>query len=562
VILLLARPYHVDPHINHKIPEILMNFGMDVITEDSVPLSPDQILNNRHVMTQWEFVNRYYHAARWAAQQENVEVVQLNSFGCGPDAYILEEIRAILAEHGKNITVLRIDEIKSPGSTKLRLRSMVESLKQKPATRVYTPRKTTKIYELEDRRRTVIVPDFSPFCSPPITQPFVDMGFKVDILPPADRDSVEVGLKYTNNEICYPAIVCLGDLVKTLQSGKYDPDEIAVGFSQTGGQCRATSIPSLIKKAMVAAGFENVPVVTLSTSLKSFNDQPGLKFNVREYVYKAAISMMFTDALSELYFASAIREQNPGDARRIADNYLKRYEEGSLPITRNTLFDALEMAVNDFNTIPTKDQNFPKAGIVGEIYVKYNAFSNNNVAHWLMDQDIEVVLPPMLEFFAGGLVSLDNGVRTQVKQPDLLWLLSFLGKRLINNFLGNVSEIMSRFHYHRPHHRIQDIAKRAQEIVTLNHQYGEGWLIAGEIATFAKDGINNVLCLQPFGCIANHVIAKGVHKRIKELYPQINLLFLDADAGVSEVNFFNRMHFFVNHAKEVHSGYFSNPNTG
>jgi predicted CoA-substrate-specific enzyme activase len=553
-ILLLARPYHVDPLINHKIPEILINFGMDVITEDSVPLASDQTLDNSHVMTQWEFVNRYYHAARWAAQQENVEVVQLNSFGCGPDAYILEEVRQILAEYGKNITVLRIDEIESPGSTKLRLRSMVESLKQKGATRVYNSRKTTKIYELEDRRRTIIVPDFSPFCSPPITQPFVNMGFKIVKLPPANRDSVEVGLKYTNNEICYPGIVCLGDLVKALQSGKYDPDEVAVGFSQTGGQCRATSIPSLIKKAMVAAGFEDVPVVTLSTSLKSFNEQPGLKFNVREYVYKAAISMMFTDALSELYFATAIREQQPGDARQTADKYLRSYEDGSLPITRQTLFDALEMAVHDFNAIPMKDRDFPKAGIVGEIYVKYNAFSNNNVAHWLMNQDIEVVLPPMMEFFAGGLISIDNGVRTQVKQPDLLWLLSFLGKRLINNFLGNIGEIMAGFRYHRPHHRIQDIAKRAQEIVTLNHQYGEGWLIAGEIGTFVKDGINNVLCLQPFGCIANHVIAKGVHKRIKELYPQVNLLFLDADAGVSEVNFFNRMHFFVNHAKEAHTG--------
>jgi len=554
VVLLLGRPYHIDPLINHKIPEILVHFGMDVITEDSVPLTPDQTLENTYVMTQWEFVNRYYHAARWAAQQENVEVVQLNSFGCGPDAYILEEVRAILAEYGKNITVLRIDEIESAGSTKLRLRSMVESLKQTPAVRNHIPRKSTKIYDVEDRRRTVIVPDFSPFCSPPITRPFKDMGFNVVTLPPADRASVETGLKYTNNEICYPGIVCLGDLVKALQSGKYDPDEVAVGFSQTGGQCRATSIPSLIKKALVAAGFEDVPVVTLSTSLKSFNEQPGLQFNVREYVYKAAISMMFTDALSDLYFATAIREDHPGEARKIADKYLQPYENGSLPITRQTLFDTLESAVRDFNAIPTTDRDLPKAGIVGEIYVKYNAFSNNNVAHWLMDQNIEVVLPPMLEFFSGGLISIVNGVKTHVKKPDALWLLSFLGRRLIDNFLGNVGEIMAGFRYHRPHHRIQDIAKRAQEIVTLNHQYGEGWLIAGEIATFVKDGVNNVLCLQPFGCIANHVIAKGVQKRIKELYPQVNLLFLDADAGVSEVNFFNRMHFFVNHAKEAHSG--------
>ena len=554
VVLLLGRPYHLDPLINHKIPDILTQFGMDVITEDSVPLDTGEMLNNPHVMTQWEFVNRYYHAARWAAAQDNVEVVQLNSFGCGPDAYILDEVRSILAEYGKNITVLRIDEIESAGSTKLRLRSMVEALKQKPTIQNYKARKTTKKFLVEDQQRTIIVPDFSPFCSPPIVRPFLDLGFEVVTLPPADRASVETGLKYTNNEICYPGIVCLGDLVKALQSGEYDPSKVAVGFSQTGGQCRATSIPSLIKKALVTAGFEDVPVVTLSTSLKSFNDQPGIQFSAREYAYKAAISMMFTDALSELYYATAIRETRPGEARKKADKYLQPYNNGTIEISRQTLFDTLTKAVEDFNTIPTTNQKFPQAGIVGEIYVKYNAFSNNDVAQWLMSQGIEVVLPPMLEFFSGGLISIVNGVKTHVKRPDALWLLSFLGRRLIDNFLGNVGEIMSGFRYHRTHHRIQDIAKKAQEITSLNHQYGEGWLIAGEVATFVNEGVNNVLCLQPFGCIANHVIAKGVYKRIKELYPQVNLLFLDADAGVSEVNFFNRMHFFVNHAKEAHSG--------
>ena len=554
VILLLGRPYHADPLINHKIPEIIAQLGMDVITEDSVPLPEGQTLENPHVMTQWEFVNRYYHAVRWAGKQENIEVVQLNSFGCGPDAYILDEVRTILGTYGKNVTVLRIDEIESAGSTKLRLRSMVEALKQNTSGRNRIPRKTTRKFLVEDQHRTILVPDFSPFCSPPIVRPFLDMGYEVVTLPPADRDSVEIGLKYTNNEICYPGIVCLGDLVKALQSGKYDPSKVAVGFSQTGGQCRATSIPSLIKKALVAAGFEDVPVVTLSTSLKSFNNQPGIQFNVREYAYKAAISMMFTDALAELYYATAIRETHPGEAREMAEKYLQPLNDGTVPIARQTLFDILAKAVDDFNTIPTTDQEFPKAGIVGEIYVKYNSFSNNNVAHWLMSQGIEVVLPPMLEFFSGGLIAIAHGVKTHVKRPDALWMLSFLGRRLINNFLGNVSEIMADFRYHRVHHRIQDIAQKAQEITSLNHQYGEGWLIAGEIATFVKDGVNNVLCLQPFGCIANHVVAKGVQKRIKELYPQVNLLFLDADAGVSEVNFFNRMHFFVNHAKEAHSG--------
>jgi predicted CoA-substrate-specific enzyme activase len=553
VILLLGRPYHIDPLINHKIPDILTGFGLDVITEDSIPLEPDQTLDNRHVMTQWEYINRYYHAARWARRQDNVEVVQLNSFGCGPDPFILEEVRTILGEYGKSPTVIRIDEIESPGSTKLRLRSMMESIQHQSESeaRQYKPRKTPRVFQAEDRDRTLIVPDFSSFCSPPIVRPFSDMGYKIVALPPADRNSVDVGLKYTNNEICYPGIITIGDLVKALQSGKYDPAKTAIGFSQTGGQCRASSYPSMVKKALVAAGFENVPVVTLSTNFQLLNDQPGFEFDVKEYMYKAVLGMMFTDALSDMYYSTAIRELEKGATQDVVNRYLNPFMAGAIPIQRTALLDTLDRAVADFNALDIKEQEYPKVGIVGEIYVKYNEFSNNYVAQWLMEQDIEVVMPTFVEFFAGGVVMTDISVQTHLKQPNLLWAISFLGRKLIRNFLDKFDGVMQKYRLYHPHPDIHEIARKAGEIVSLNHQYGEFWMIAGEIASFMKDGINNVLCLQPFGCIANHVIAKGVEKRMKELYPQLNLLFLDADAGVSEVNFFNRMHFFINQAKKA-----------
>ena len=552
VILLLGRPYHIDPLINHKIPDILTDFGLDVITEDSVPLEENQTLDNRHVMTQWEYINRYYHAARWAGAQENVEVVQLNSFGCGPDPFILDEIGTILGEYGKSPTVIRIDEIESAGSTKLRLRSMFEALKQsKQKPRVYKARKKARIYQAEDRARTLIVPDFSPFCSPPVVRPFMDVGYDIVWLPPADRASVDAGLKYTNNEICYPGIITVGDLVKALQTGNYDLANTAIGFSQTGGQCRASSYASLVKKAIVAAGYEDVPVVTLSTNFQTLNEQPGFEFNAREYMYKAIISMAFTDALSDMYYSTVIREIHKGDAQRIADKYLNDYMEGRIPSERKALLGALASAVKDFNVVEVNDKVYPKTGIVGEIYVKYNAFSNNNAAQWLMDQGVEIVMPTFLEFFASSIVCTDVSVKTNLARRDLTWLLTILSKKLLHNYLDDVHDVMK--HYHRFHHHtdIDGIAKNANEILSLNHQYGEGWLIAGEIASFVKDGIPNVLCLQPFGCIANHIIAKGAEKKLKEKYPQLNLLFLDADAGISEVNFFNRMHFFVNHAKEA-----------
>ena len=550
LILLMGRPYHIDPLINHNVPDLLTDFGVDVITEDCIPMT-GEALNNRHVMTQWEYMNRYFHAARWVGEHENVELVQLNSFGCGPDPFLLDEIRAILAEYGKRPTVIRIDEIESVGSTRLRLRSMMESLQQGDlhSARIRIPRKTTKPYREEDRVRTLIVPDFSPFTSPPIVRPFIDLGYQIVQLPEPNHASVDVGLKYTNNEICYPGIITLGDLVKALQSGNYDLAQTAIGFSQTGGQCRATSYPSMIKKALVAAGFEQVPVVTLSTSLSVLNDQPGFKFNTKDYIYKAAIGMMFNDALSDMFHSTVIREKHKGETQAVADKYINGFMDGTIPIKRSALLAWLERAVQDFNAIETVPGHHPRVGIVGEIYVKYNAFSNNHAAQWLMEQGLEVVMPTFFEFFEGGLVSDAYGVKTLVKKRDTYWLLAVLGQKLVSHFLHEFDVVKRGYIRYHPHANIHDIAASAQEILSLNHQYGEGWLIAGEIASFARDGVTNVLCLQPFGCIANHVIAKGVQKRLQEKYPQVNLLFLDADAGISEVNFFNRMHFFVNHAR-------------
>jgi predicted nucleotide-binding protein (sugar kinase/HSP70/actin superfamily) len=360
-----------------------------------------------------------------------------------------------------------------------------------------------------------------------------------------------MGLKYANNEICYPGIITIGDLVKALQSGKYDRSNTASGFSQTGGQCRASSYASLVKKAVVAAGFEDVPVVTLSTNLQSLNEQPGFEFNVREYMYKAILSMAFTDAISDMFYSTVVRELRQGDAQRVADRHLNAFMEGRIRIERGALLEALDHAVAEFNAVEVDDRHYPKVGIVGEIYVKYNAFSNNHAAQWLMDQGVEVVMPTFLEFFAGGIILTENRVKTNLARRNWTWLLALLAKKVLLGYLEQVNDVMKRYRRHQHHAGIEEIAGNAQEILSLNHQYGEGWLIAGEVASFVQHGITNVLCLQPFGCIANHVIAKGVEKKMKEMHPQLNLLLLDADAGVSEVNFFNRMHFFVDHAKEA-----------
>jgi predicted CoA-substrate-specific enzyme activase len=550
IVLLMGHPYHIDTHINHKIPDILTNLGVDIITEDALPVEPDSTPLDTYILSQWEYINRYLFAARWAAEQEDVDVVQLNSFACAPDAVSIDETKGILAAHGKGLTIVRIDEIESTGSAKLRLRSMVEAmnLHDSSADRVVTPRKSVKIFEESDRYKKVLAVQFSHFTDPTVSGPLLDLGYNIERLPPPDSESVELGLKYCNNEVCYPGIIIIGDIIKALQSGKHDLSEIAVGSFATGGQCRASCYPGLFQRALIAAGYEDVPIVALTTN-KSLHEQPGFDLDYKRYIYKAVMSAVYTDAISDMYHATACREVNAGDALALADRHFAPLYGGTLPLNQASILETLATVVSDFNAIETVDHDLPKVGIVGEIYVKYNSFSNNHVVQWLMDQGNEVVVPSILDFFLGWFVSAGVQIKANVKRMDFITALVIFLEAYTNSFLAKSNDVLSQFQYHRGHHSIRDIAANAKKIVSLSHQYGEGWLIAGEIGTMMKDGIPNVLCLQPFGCIANQVVAKGVAKRMVEKFRGLNLLFLDLDAGVSEVNFFNRMHFFIERAR-------------
>jgi predicted CoA-substrate-specific enzyme activase len=552
VILLLGHSYHLDPLISHGVAQILVDLGVDVITEDAVPLDPGTKLENRHVPTQWEAVNRFYHAARWAGEQEDVEVVQLNSFACGPDAFTLDEVRSILESAGKGHTAIRIDEIESTGSIRLRLRSLIEALRaeHKPV-RTPRPRKHLKLFEAEDRHRTVIVPHFSHFCAPAIAGPMTQMGFNIETLPPPDRESVEVGLKYTPNEVCYPSIIVVGDVIKALQSGKYDRSRVAVGSWQTGGQCRATSILSLTRKAMIAAGFQDVPIVALSVNRK-LHEQPGNDISYLEYIPRALLACVYADAISAMYYATAIREVNSGQTLALANELLEPLDRGVMPLERQSVLARLRDAVARFNDIPTHDRRYPKVGVVGEIFVKYNTFSNNDVAQWLMEHEVEVVVPDFLTFFVSSLVSGKVLVREKLVRRGIAARLVYnLLERRAWGLLDQAERVMRGFKHHRPSHTLYELARSAERAVSLTHSYGESWLIAGEIGTMVESGIPNVICLQPFGCLANQVTARGVAKRMKEQYEGLNILFLDVDAGMSEVNYFNRMHFFLTQAKSA-----------
>ncbi|KAB8144469.1 hypothetical protein F8S13_06240 [Chloroflexia bacterium SDU3-3] len=555
VALLLCRPYHLDGLINHRVPNILSDFGVDVITEDAVPMEQQAALGTRHTITQWEYTNRYIYAARWATQQPDVEVVQLNSFGCGPDVLAIDEVRAVLAEGGKGHTVLRIDEIESLGSARLRLRSMIESVRaQRGEPLQPVARRTTKAFMKEDRRRTILVPEFSHFATAPIVRPLRDMGYNIELLPTADRRSVDLGLKYVNNEICYPAIILVGDLIKVLKSGRYALDEVAVGLSQTGGQCRDTCYLTMLKRALVANGLEQVPVIALSTNFTPINDQPGMAINYAVYAQKLMYSLSLSDAISAMYHAVAPRELQHGDAMRVADRHMARLDSGELPLRRGAVLQAIRDAVAEFNAVPVRAGELPRAAIVGEIFLKLNSFGNNNMVQWLIDQGIEVQLPPLMEYFTSTFVNSDIDVQAGLQRRSLMWGTIKLARGYVEGFLREADAAMRGFRFHRPAHDIDQIAQAASKVIDLTNHFGEGWLIPGEIGTYVQSGVPNIVCIQPFGCIANQVAARGLEKSLKQHYPDLNILFLDTDAGTSEVNVQNRLYFFVNHARAAYAG--------
>ncbi len=550
VILLAGRPYHNDPLIQHKISEIITSFGVDVITEDLLREDENK-LSGSHVIPQWSYMNRIMKSAQWVANtDQDVHFVQITSFGCGPDAFIIDEVSDILKRKGKNLTLLKVDDVNNAGSLKLRIRSLIESLKFKNDTEIEpTAFRTTPEFLEKDRNKTILVPYFSDFYSPFIPSAFKLMGYNMENMAPSDSVSAELGLKYANNEICYPATLVIGDCIRALQSGKYDPDNIAFAITQTGGQCRATNYIALIKKALLAAGYGDIPVVSVSI-MNTINEQSGFNLDVKNAARGVIYAVLYADALSKMYYATAVREKEKGLALKLREEYLRKAVACLDKKDMKGICKTLEEAAKAFNDA-AMEKDAPRIGIVGEIYLKYNSFGHQYVVDWLVEQGIEPVIPALSEFFTQYFpnAKFNEKYFLEHKSPLKGKLLTMLGETWMNNIERKIDKAASAFRYYEPNGNIHEEAKKAGKIINLAAQFGEGWLIPAELASFAERNIFAAISLQPFGCIANHVVSKGIEKKIKDIYPDMNILFLDFDGGVSEVNVRNRLHFITRQVK-------------
>ncbi len=559
-ILLAGRPYHTDPLVQHKLSEMIANLGVNVISDDIVRNDPS-IQPETYLVKQWAYMNRIMKAAQWVAEQgDDVHLVQMTSFGCGPDSFIQDEIRDIMRRHGKPYTLLKIDDVSNIGSLKLRIRSLVESLNGVKNSSLFTHHSSlpkTRVFTKVDVHRKILAPFMTEYLTPIIPPILKLIGYDVEVLPMSDEASAELGLKFANNEVCYPATLIVGDIIKALKSGKYDLQNTAVVMSQTGGQCRATNYAGLIKRAMVANGFQDVPLLTLGVTASTgeangstddkqdYNEQEGFNIPWLKYSQIIVTAILYGDAVNEMYNACIVRERKPGIARELRNKYMRLIDE---PIARNSakgLIKLLEQAAEEFDQM-TLDRNVPRVGIVGEIFLKFNPFSHQFLERFIISKGIEVVPPLLAPFFLQEFVNVEVQKHMRLscsKVPDFVVRGAYKG--LVGRRLKQVNKAASRFRYFRPFTNIYDDAKEVDGLISLAAQFGEGWLLPADIVGYIRDGVDNIISLQPFGCIANHVISKGIEKRLHDRFPNLNLVSLDFDSGVSEVNVTNRLLLFL-----------------
>lgn len=550
-ILLVGRPYHSDMLIQHDVATMIAGLGVNVISEDIMRKGTAEGTEGENFVSQWTYTNRILQAARWCASQgADVQFVQMTSFGCGPDAFLTDAVRGILKEGGKALTLVKLDDINNIGSMKLRIRSLIDSIKLSigDITSGGYSQTMPPYFEKQDKKRKILIPFFTPFISPLIPPLMTNLGYDVECLPISDECSVDYGLKYANNEVCYPATLVVGDFIKALSKGGYNTDNIALAMTQTGGQCRASNYLPLIKRAIVDAGYTDIPVLSIAFGSGLKNYQPGFKINWLKAIPIIVHSVLFADSLAKMYYATAAREVVAGEAKRLKEKYLAEAENLLTSGKWKKLLTLTTTAAKEFDTVCT-NKTCHKVGVVGEIYLKFNPFAHKSVVDWLMEQGVEIAPPMILDFFAQFFVNRKTKKQSLIESdntPDFIYDTLY---NLLKRYMRKFEAAAKGFRLFTPFNDIFAEAKEAAEIINLNAQFGEGWLLPGEIATYYRNGVKNVISLQPFGCIANHIIERGIEKRLKKLLPQLNLLSLDFDSGVSDVNVTNRLLLFIDNLR-------------
>lgn len=540
-IVLGGRPYHIDPEVNHGIPQLIAGYNIAVLTEDSVA-HLGKVERPLVVRDQWMYQSRLYESAAFVKTQENLEYVQLNSFGCGLDAVNTDEIKDILVSAGKIYTSLKIDEVNNLGAARIRIRSLIAAIEDRNDKGVKITKGNASLKRVVFTKKmrkeyTLLCPQMSPIHFDIVKEACRSVGYQLEVMPAIDKNSVDTGLKYVNNDACYPALIIVGQVLNALQSGKYDINKTAILISQTGGGCRASNYIGFIRKALKNANMTQIPVVSISPSRLEKN--PGMKFTP-QFINRAMQALVYGDLFMRVLYKVRPYEKVKGSANALYEKWNEKIKESVKKGSFSTFHKNIWAIVHDFDKLEITDEVKPKVGVVGEILVKFHPTANNDIVGLLEAEGAEAVVPDLLGF---GLYSAYNSVQKQKylggskKSKNIgLGVIKFI--EWYQNSM--VKALVNSERFEAPV-KIQKLGEYAEPIVSLCNQTGEGWFLTGEMMELIHTGVSNIVCAQPFGCLPNHVVGKGVIKEIRRNYPLSNITAIDFDPGASEVNQLNRI---------------------
>ena len=551
-IVLAGRPYHIDPEIHHGIPDMINSYGIAVFTEDSVA-HLGHVERPIRVNDQWMYHSRLYSAANFVKTRDDLDLIQLNSFGCGLDAVTTDEVYEILDGSDKIYTCLKIDEVNNLGAARIRIRSLIAAIRAKQAQnkkRTIKPASIEKVSFTKQMRKeyTILCPQMSPFHFGIFEAAFNASGYNLEVLPNDNKHAVDVGLKYVNNDACYPSLMVVGQIMDALLSGKYDLNKTAVIMSQTGGGCRASNYIAFIRRALKKAGMEQIPVISLN--LSGLESNPGFKLTlplIKRIVYGA----VFGDILMKCVYRMRPYELEEGIVNRkhkIWEQRVIAFVTGS-SVSHGTFKKMCREMVHDFDTIPISDEKKPRVGIVGEILVKFLPAANNHLADLLEAEGAEPVVPDLIDFICYCFYNQNFKVEKLGFKKSKATIAN-LGLKAIDWLRKTANEALEQSRHFTPAADIRDLAKMASPIVSAGNQTGEGWFLTGEMMELIHGGVPNIVCIQPFGCLPNHIVGKGVIKEVRREHPEANIVAIDYDPGASEVNQLNRIKLMLSTAQK------------
>ena len=542
-IVLAGRPYHIDPEIHHGIPDLINSYGIAVLTEDSIS-HLGEIERPLRVNDQWMYHSRLYAAANFVKTRDDLDLIQLNSFGCGLDAVTTDEVYEILEGSGKIYTCLKIDEVNNLGAARIRVRSLLAAIRaheKKDEPRDILPASIKKPVFTKEMRKdyTILCPQMSPIHFRLLQPAFNACGYNLEVLPNDNKEAVDVGLKYVNNDACYPSLMVVGQIMQALLSGKYDLNRVAVIMSQTGGGCRASNYIGFIRRALEKADMGQIPVI--SVNLSGLEENPGFKITP-ELARRLCYAAEFGDIMMRCTYRMRPYEQKKGTTNRLHKKWEKICIDfvSSKRISHTRFKQICRTMIRDFDNIPITDEKKPRVGIVGEILVKFLPAANNYLAELLEKEGAEAVVPDLIDFFCYSFYN-SNFKAEYLGAKKSTALLSNAGLKAINWLRSAAVEEFKKSRHFDPPARIEDLAEYASPIVSVGNQTGEGWFLTGEMMELIHSGVFNIVCTQPFACLPNHIVGKGVIKAIRKEYPKANIVAVDYDPGASEVNQLNRI---------------------